>query len=92
MGGGSAAARRQISVPIEPATQADYGAPYRKPVYSVLANTNAARLGITLRPWQEALAEHVRGSRRAGSALMIDRPTGDEMSASAPAYAPAREA
>ena len=44
------------------ATQADYGAPYRKPVYSVLANINAARLGITLRPWQEALARALRGA------------------------------
>jgi hypothetical protein len=24
-----------------------------------LANTNAARLGITLRPWREALAEYM---------------------------------
>lgn len=51
-----------ILVPIEPVTQAEYGGPYRKPVYSVLANINAAHLGITLRPWQEALAEHVRGA------------------------------
>ena len=51
-----------ISIPIEPVTQAEYGGPYRKPVNSVLANINAARLGIKLRPWQEALAEHVRGA------------------------------
>jgi dTDP-4-dehydrorhamnose reductase len=30
----------------------------QKPPYSVLANTNAAALGITLRPWREALAEY----------------------------------
>jgi len=48
-----------VSVPIEPVTQTEYGAPYRKPMHSVLANTKAARLGITLRPWQEALAEHM---------------------------------
>lgn len=30
----------------------------RKPPYSVLANTRAAALGITLRPWREALAAH----------------------------------
>lgn len=47
-------------VPIKRVTQAEHGAPYRKPTYSVLANTNAARLGITLRPWQEALAEHMQ--------------------------------
>lgn len=30
----------------------------RKPPYSVLANTRARALGITLRPWQDALAPH----------------------------------
>jgi dTDP-4-dehydrorhamnose reductase len=51
-----------ITSRLAPATQADYGAPYRKPKYSVLLNTNAAQLGITLRPWQEALAEHMRAA------------------------------
>jgi dTDP-4-dehydrorhamnose reductase len=32
----------------------------RRPFYSVLANTRARALGITLRPWQEALADYVR--------------------------------
>ena len=32
----------------------------RRPLYSVLANTRARALGITLRPWQEALAEYLR--------------------------------
>ncbi len=31
----------------------------RKPAYSVLANTRAAALGITLRPWREALAAYM---------------------------------
>jgi dTDP-4-dehydrorhamnose reductase len=31
----------------------------RKPPYSTLANTRAAALGITLRPWREALAAHL---------------------------------
>jgi dTDP-4-dehydrorhamnose reductase len=48
-----------LSVPIEPVTQADFGAPFRKPVDSTLANANAASLGITLRLWQDALAEHL---------------------------------
>ncbi len=48
---------------VEPATQEEFGAPYRKPVFSALANVNAARLGIELRPWQEALEEHLRPSR-----------------------------
>jgi dTDP-4-dehydrorhamnose reductase len=46
-------------VPLEAATQADFGAPYRKPAYSVLANIRAAALGIRLRPWREALADHL---------------------------------
>lgn len=31
----------------------------RRPLYSVLANTKAAALGIRLRPWREALAEYI---------------------------------
>ncbi len=47
-------------VPVEPATMAEFDLPYRKPPFSALANNNGARLGITLRPWQEALADHFR--------------------------------
>jgi dTDP-4-dehydrorhamnose reductase len=32
----------------------------RRPLYSVLANTKARVLGVTLRPWQEALADYLR--------------------------------
>lgn len=32
----------------------------RKPPYSVLANEHARALGVTLRPWGDALAEHMR--------------------------------
>jgi dTDP-4-dehydrorhamnose reductase len=46
-------------IEIEPVTQADFAAPFRKPVFSALANTRAAALGITLRPWRLALAEHL---------------------------------
>jgi hypothetical protein len=52
--------RRVGSTSTQPATQAEYGAPFRKPQFSALANVNAARLGITLRPWQEALADHLQ--------------------------------
>ena len=45
-------------VPLRPVVQADYGARYRKPPYSELANGAAAALGIVLRPWQEALQEY----------------------------------
>jgi len=47
-------------IPVEPTTQSEYGAPFRKPPFSALANVNAARLGITLRPWREALADHLQ--------------------------------
>lgn len=49
-----------IEVPTEPALQADFKLPFRKPVDSTLANNRAAALGITLRPWREALADHMR--------------------------------
>jgi dTDP-4-dehydrorhamnose reductase len=47
---------------VEPVTTAElrsggYDGP-RKPPYSVLANTRARALGITLRPWREALAAY----------------------------------
>jgi dTDP-4-dehydrorhamnose reductase len=51
--------RAAVSVPIEPVTHADFDAPFRKPVDSTLTNVNAARLGIALRPWRDALAEHL---------------------------------
>ncbi|MEO8718031.1 MAG: dTDP-4-dehydrorhamnose reductase [Burkholderiales bacterium] len=32
----------------------------RRPLYSVLANSKARALGVTLRPWREALADYIR--------------------------------
>ncbi len=46
-------------IPVEATTLREFGAPYRKPAFSVLANVNAAHLGVDMRPWQEALADHV---------------------------------
>jgi dTDP-4-dehydrorhamnose reductase len=46
-------------LPVEPVTQAEFSAPFRKPAYSVLANTRAAALGITVRPWREGLVEYL---------------------------------
>lgn len=37
----------------------------RRPLYSVLANTRARALGITLRPWREALADYLRAKHSA---------------------------
>lgn len=50
-------------VRIETTSQEGFGAPYRKPPFSVLGNYNAARLGIELPTWEEALAEYMAGSR-----------------------------
>lgn len=49
-----------IDLPVAAARQAEFGLPFRKPVHSTLANHRAAALGITLRPWRDALAEHMR--------------------------------
>ncbi|TMB98836.1 MAG: sugar nucleotide-binding protein [Chloroflexi bacterium] len=49
-----------LQVPVEPATLAEFGAPYRKPAFSALANNNGARLAIALRPWRDALSDHLR--------------------------------
>ncbi len=46
-------------LPIAPILSAEWPRPSRPPLHAVLANTNAAALGIVLRPWQEALAEYM---------------------------------
>ncbi len=51
-----------IDAPVEGITTAElraagYDGP-RKPPYSMLANNNARALGITMRPWRDALAAH----------------------------------
>jgi dTDP-4-dehydrorhamnose reductase len=45
-------------VAIEPTKLADYPRPSPPPPHAVLVNQAAAALGITLRPWQEAVAEY----------------------------------
>lgn len=44
------------AVPIEQIALAEFARASCPPQYAILHNTAAARLGITLRPWQEALA------------------------------------
>jgi dTDP-4-dehydrorhamnose reductase len=39
----------------------------RRPLYSVLANTRARALGVTMRSWQEALAQYLREKYSTGS-------------------------
>lgn len=45
--------------PLQPIPLAEYPRPSRPPLYSPLRNTCGPAIGITLRPWQEALAELV---------------------------------
>jgi len=48
-------------VPVEPFTRAHFPRPSTPPEFTALANTTAAALGITLRPWEEALEEFLKG-------------------------------
>ncbi len=65
------------AVPVEPATMAEFDLPYRKPAFTAIANNNGARLGIMLRPWQEALADHFRaGASTGGSRAAATRTPG----------------
>jgi dTDP-4-dehydrorhamnose reductase len=48
-------------VTLRPITSAEYSGGPPKPPFSALRNEAAARLGITLRRWQEALGEYFRG-------------------------------
>lgn len=46
-------------VPIEPITLADLSRPSTPPPYTPIRNFCGAQIGITLRPWQDALAEYI---------------------------------
>lgn len=48
-----------IDKPVAPVRLADFQRPSRPPAQSALANNRAAAAGITLRPWQKAVAEYV---------------------------------
>jgi dTDP-4-dehydrorhamnose reductase len=56
----------RVTVPIEATTQESLNLAVRKPVRSTLANNRAAKLGITLRPWRDALGDHMRLTSKAG--------------------------
>jgi dTDP-4-dehydrorhamnose reductase len=47
-------------IPVEPITLAEYPRASSPPPFGALANTAAAALGITLRPWEEALEDFLR--------------------------------
>ena len=46
-------------IPIEPIVLADYPRPSTPPPYAPLRNFCGAQIGITLRPWQDALADYL---------------------------------
>lgn len=50
-------------IPIAPILSAEWPRPSAPPLHAVLANSVAAALGITLRPWQDALAEYAQTLR-----------------------------
>jgi dTDP-4-dehydrorhamnose reductase len=49
-------------IPVEPITLDQFQRDSTPPRFAPLANTAAAALGITLRPWEEALAEFLGSS------------------------------
>jgi dTDP-4-dehydrorhamnose reductase len=54
-----------LTVDVTPIPAADYPRPCVPPANGVLANTAAARLGVTLPPWQDALARCLTNMGRA---------------------------
>jgi len=50
-------------VPVEPITTEQWPRPAPPPLYAPLVNFSGSALGITLRPWQEALQEYLAGDR-----------------------------
>ncbi len=50
---------KSVNVPIEPIRLKDFNRKSSVPPTCVLANTRAAAVGITLRPWEEALTEYL---------------------------------
>lgn len=59
------------AIQVDAVTQAEFRAPYQKPVFSVLANSHAAALGIEMRPWRLALGEYLRTDKSAQAASGI---------------------
>jgi dTDP-4-dehydrorhamnose reductase len=56
----------QTSANLSPTTTAAYGAPAARPPYSVLSCDKLAKLGITLRPWPDALRAYLAERRARG--------------------------
>ncbi|MFC2015919.1 dTDP-4-dehydrorhamnose reductase [Chloroflexota bacterium] len=49
-------------VPVEPITTEGWQRDAQPPLYAPIVNSAGANLGITLRPWEEALGEYLSGS------------------------------
>ncbi len=49
-------------IPVTPVAHTEWARPSTPPLHALLANTHAAALGITLRPWQQALAAFFQAS------------------------------
>jgi dTDP-4-dehydrorhamnose reductase len=56
-------------IPITPGKLADYPRPAPTPPYSTLRNFVGTQAGITLRPWQDALADYLSGVDSPGTPL-----------------------
>ena len=50
---------KNLDIPIDPISLADIQRPSKPPKYSVLTNTKARKLGVTLRDWREASQEYL---------------------------------
>ena len=55
-----------ISIDLKPVDRQGLTGTMRRPLYSVLANTKAKKLGITLPRWQDALRRYLKGSTTEG--------------------------
>jgi dTDP-4-dehydrorhamnose reductase len=55
-----------VRADLRPISTQEYGAPARRPAYSVLGSTALGGTGVRLRPWREALADYLgqRAARR----------------------------
>jgi dTDP-4-dehydrorhamnose reductase len=61
-----------LSNEVEPIGLADFERPSRPPAQSALANNRARALGLSLRPWQDALEEYVGSlSSREGAGVRV---------------------
>jgi dTDP-4-dehydrorhamnose reductase len=52
----------RAAVPVEPISSSEFQRASTPPLYTPLRNYVGAELGITLRPWQDALADYISGS------------------------------